>query len=368
MTDGAGHVPVADRLEQALEHRTDVEGEIARGEEQRPSRRRLARTVAWLAVTGASLYLVTPALLDTLASFDDLAAIEPGWLAAMAVLQAGAIASLWWLQAIAIHTRRWHAVATSQLAGNGISKVAPGGGAVGAALQYRMLVQAGVEPSRAVSGLTAANVLTLAIVLALPVLATPALLTGPVNRDLERGAAAAVVVFVVLFALGTVVVARDAPLRWVGQAVQRVRNRLRRHAEPLRHLPSRLLTERDRLVATVGPRWKAAIAAGAGRWTLDFASLLAALAAVGADARPGLVLLAFCTAQLLAQIPFTPGGIGFVEAGLAATLGLAGVSTGDALLATLAYRLFTYWLALPLGLAGAVVHRRRYAVRHAVAG
>jgi uncharacterized membrane protein YbhN (UPF0104 family) len=39
---------------------------------------------------------------------------------------------------------------------------------------------------------------------------------------------------------------------------------------------------------------------------------------------------------------------------------LAGVSASDAVLATFAYRLFTYWLPLPLGLVGGILHRRRY--------
>jgi hypothetical protein len=46
---------LGDRLEGALDHRTDVEGEIARGEGARPTRRRLVRTVAWLALTAVSL-------------------------------------------------------------------------------------------------------------------------------------------------------------------------------------------------------------------------------------------------------------------------------------------------------------------------
>ena len=62
------------------------------------------------------------------------------------------------------------------------------------------------------------------------------------------------------------------------------------------------------------------------------------------------MLLAFCAAQVLAQIPLTPGGLGFVEAGLSATLTLAGVPAGTAVVATFAYRLFAYWLQLPLGL------------------
>ena len=42
----------------------------------------------------------------------------------------------------------------------------------------------------------------------------------------------------------------------------------------------------------------------------------------------------------------------FVEACLTAMLVLAGVSAGDAVLATFAYRLFQYWLPLPFGLLG----------------
>jgi uncharacterized membrane protein YbhN (UPF0104 family) len=49
-----------------------------------------------------------------------------------------------------------------------------------------------------------------------------------------------------------------------------------------------------------------------------------------------------------------------VEAGLTAMLKLAGVPAGAAVLATFAYRLFSYWLPLPLGAVGWVVHRRRY--------
>jgi uncharacterized protein (TIRG00374 family) len=125
----------------------------------------------------------------------------------------------------------------------------------------------------------------------------------------------------------------------------------------LRHLPSRLVGERDRIVDTLGPRWKRALAAALGRWAFDFGCLLAALRALDALPRAGLVLLAFCAAQVLAQIPLTPGGLGFVEAGLTAMLTLAGVPAGTAVVATFAYRLFAYWLQLPLGLVGLGLQR-----------
>jgi hypothetical protein len=318
----------------------------------------LRRAVFWLLVTGVSLYLVAPSVLEVAGSWDDLDQLAPWWFAVMAALQAGALASLWELQRVALHVRAWRPVIASQLAGSALAKVAPGGGAMGAALQYKMLVQSGVARARAVAGLTAANLLTLAAVLALPVLAIPAIVRGVVPRSLLEATIAGLISFCVLFALGAVLLTRDGALEWVGRVVQRVRNRLRRRSPPLTGLPRRLVHERDRILATVGARWKAALAATLGRWAFDYATLLAALAAVGSTPRPTVVLLAFCAAQLLVQVPFTPGGLGFVEAGLTATLALAGVPAGDAVLATFAYRLFSYWLPLPLGFLGAALHRR----------
>ena len=353
-------IRVADRLERAIEERAHVEEEIARGEQQQPARHTLRRTVFWLAVTGVSLYLVAPSVIEVAGSWESLGQVAPWWFAVMAALQAASLISLWELQRLAIRVGEWRPVIASQLAGNALAKVAPGGGAIGAALQYRMLVQAGIGRPRAVAGLTAANLLVFAVVLALPVLAVPAIVRGVVPRTLTEATLAGLGVFGLLFAVSALLLARDGALAWVGRTVQRVRNRLRRGSPPLTQLPQRLLRERNRILATLGPRWKRAVAATVGRWAFDYATLLAALAAVGSTPRWSLVLLAFCAAQLLAQIPVTPGGLGFVEAGLTATLALAGVGAGDAVLATFAYRLFTYWLPLPLGLVGAALHRRRY--------
>jgi hypothetical protein len=353
---------VGDRVERAIEDHADVEQVIERGEAERTPRRRLVRNAVWLGITAISLYLVFPSLLDTLSSWRDLNRFGAAWLAAMAGLQLAALACLWGLQRVALRAQQWYPVVTSQLAGNALSKIAPGGGAVGAALQYRMLAAAGLRRAGIVSGLTAVNLLVFAAVLALPVLALPAIIRGAVDKGLVQATFVGAIVFVAMFAAGVVCVVWDGPLRWVGRIVQRVRNRLRRHSEPLTGLPKRLLRERDRILETFGPKWKRALAATIGRWAFDYATLVAALAAVGSHPRPALVLLSFCAAQLLSQIPVTPGGLGFVEAGLTATLKLAGVSAGAAVLATFAYRLFSYWMPLPLGALGFLAHRRRYGV------
>jgi hypothetical protein len=360
--DARGRESFGDRFERGLEQRIDIEDELTREQEEvAGGGRSLRSTLFWLAVTGVSLYLVAPSLIDVLGSAEDLDRIDWIWFPVMFLLQTGSLACLWALQRMALHGASWPDVIESQLAGNALSKIAPAGGAVGGALQYRMLVDAGQERGRAVAGITAVNLLTFAVVLALPVLALPSFVRGSVDRNLIEATVIGVGVFALLLAAGVALLAYDKPIRWVGRAVQSARNRMRRGCPPLETLPQRLTRERDKLLATLGPSWKQALLATVGRWAFDYATLLAALAAVGASPSPALVLLAFSAAQVLAQVPVTPGGLGFVEAGLTATLALAGVGAGQAVLATLAYRLFAYWLQLPVGLLGFALHKRRLA-------
>ena len=167
----------ADRLEESIESRTN-EREVERAAETEPDSRKLHRTAFWLAITGVSLYLVAPGLLDLLSSWRQLTSIDVLWFPLLLVLMGASLACLWWLQKLALPSAPVSGVVDSQLAGNALSKIAPGGGAVGAGLQYKMLVERGVERGRAVTAITAVNLLTFGVILALPVLALPALLTG----------------------------------------------------------------------------------------------------------------------------------------------------------------------------------------------
>jgi uncharacterized membrane protein YbhN (UPF0104 family) len=53
-----------------------------------------------------------------------------------------------------------------------------------------------------------------------------------------------------------------------------------------------------------------------------------------------------------------------VEAGMTGALALIGVPAGAAAVATLAYRLVSYWLPLPVGGIAYLVHRRRVRAGH----
>ncbi len=223
-----------------------------------------------------------------------------------------------------------------------------------------MLVQAGVAPAEVGIGLTAGALLLLGALAGLPLLALPAVLLGRHIPDgLLQAGAIGLAVFVVLFVIGALLFANDGVLRAIGRGLRAADRKLRRRHAPGDELPERLLYERDLLRRSLGRARARAVASAAGRWIFDFLSLYAALLAVGARPSLSVALLAYCAAQLLGQIPLTPGGLGVVEAG-PGTLALAAVPAGPAALATLTYRLASYWLPLPIGLFVWIVHHRRY--------
>jgi uncharacterized protein (TIRG00374 family) len=321
----------------------------------------LAKRGLLLAVTGVSLYLLAPALLEVFGAYDRLDDFNPLWWIAMVLLQVGSYACMWEVQRISMRAERVGPVATSQLASNAFGRVVPGGVAAAGAMQYAMLTRSGVPAARAASGMTASSVLVFGILLALPLGALPAVLFGsPVNPGLGRAGLIGGVAFVVLFAAGAAAILWDRPLYLIGRAAQSLRNRIRLRHPPLTGLPERLLRERNSVTMVLGQRWWQALLLAVGRWVLDYATLLAALTAIQADPRPATVLLAFCAAQFLGTLPLTPGGLGFVEAGLTGTLALAGVPAGAAVVATLAYRLVSFWLPIPAGGVAAILHRRHY--------
>jgi uncharacterized protein (TIRG00374 family) len=321
----------------------------------------LTRRGLLLAVTAVSLYLLAPALIGVFGAFDELDEISPLWFVAMVALQVGSFACTWGILRLALRTHRWKPVILSQLAANSLARIVPGGPATVGAVQYSMLVRAGIPSAAAASGITASALVVFATLLALPLLAVPAVITGvAVDPKLTRAALAGAIVFVLMVVVGAACVIWDRPLELIGRAAQSLRNRLLTKREPLTSLPERLLHERDIVVGVLGRQWWEALLLAAGRWVLDYLTLIAALYALGTTPRASLVLLAFCTASLLGNLPLTPGGLGFVEAGLTGTLALAGVGAGAAVVATLAYRLVSFWLPIPAGAVAAVLHRHRY--------
>jgi uncharacterized membrane protein YbhN (UPF0104 family) len=199
------------------------------------------------------------------------------------------------------------------------------------------------------------------VLLALPILTIPAVIVRPPPASqLRPGLVLSLVVAVALILLGLALLHWDGLVTAVGLGAGAVVHVVRRRVSPTR-VAEVLLAERDQVAAAFDGRWLRALAAAAGNRMLDYATLVAALYAVGANVRPSLVLLAYVVSLALGMIPITPGGLGFVETGLTTLLVLAGASTDQAVVGTLLYRLASFWLPIPLGALAAggwQAHRR----------
>jgi uncharacterized protein (TIRG00374 family) len=302
-----------------------------------------------LAVTAVSLYIVAPSLLTVFHAWPQLGRVQPWWFVIVVLLESASFFCLWLLLRIALRTRSWFGIASSQLASNAASRVVPGGAASGSVVQASMLIGSGYPAATVGAALAAAGLLTTGMLLALPVLALPALATGvKLARQLELGLMVSLIVAVLLVAMGFAVLKWDRVVNAVARTLGFLAAKLLRRTDATT-IAARIVAERDQVAAAFSGRWFWALASAAGNRMFDYATLVAALVAVGAHVRPSLVLVAYVGAVALGLVPITPGGLGFVETGLTSLLVLAGVPTDQALAGTLLYRLASYWLPIPLG-------------------
>ena len=356
----------------AIDRRERPEPEpISVGAEQREDRpfpwKVVVKRAVLIGLAGLVIYLVFPEVTNVLSSWPRLSTLEPAWFAVAVGAEIAHFICTFALQRMALRAKEWFPVVTSQLAGNSISLIMPGGAAAGAAVQFRMLVASGTSTSETVGGLTAFSLLGVGGLFALPVFALPVILLGsPIDRSLYNAAILGSIGFVLFAGFSATVLATNAPLRWAGRFIQWVRNGVLRRRPPLTGLDRTLLRERDHIRTALGKQWWQAVLLSAGRLGLDYLCLLAAVRATGSDPRPSLILVTYAVAGIIGLIPITPGGLGIVEASLTGLLVLAGTSSGNAFLATLTYRLASYWLPLAAGPIAYGAFRYRYRNRGSI--
>ncbi|XVV16800.1 lysylphosphatidylglycerol synthase transmembrane domain-containing protein [Actinoplanes sp. CA-131856] len=121
--------------------------------------------------------------------------------------------------------------------------------------------------------------------------------------------------------------------RWLGRAVAQSR---------------RMVGE----AKAVRPRhWLVALGYAALNWTLDLACLVAVAQACDFPLSTLQLTSVYMAVQIVRQIPITPGGIGLIEASLLAGFLAAGAPEAAAAAVVLGYRIVSFWLLLPIGLA-----------------
>ena len=323
-----------------------------------PDTRSVLRRAVAVIIAGVALYAVAPTLTAVVASWPRLSTLAPAWMLVALGAEAASIACSVGLLRLALRGGRWRDVAAALLSGTAVTNTVPGGDVVGAGVQFRVLERTGISTADAAGGLAVASLLDVAGHFLLPVFALPALGSARVSGDLTDAALLGLAGFSVIALLGWLTLATDGPLRLVGRVGEWVTARVRRRSSP--GLAERLLAQRDLVRADLGRHWwRAALLVG-GHIGFDFASLLAALHATGAHPDAAAIMVVYAAGAVIALVPVTPGGLGVVEAGLTSFLVIAGVPASRAVLATLAYRIGSYWLPIVSGAIAYLDVRRRF--------
>ncbi|MGI9022868.1 MAG: lysylphosphatidylglycerol synthase transmembrane domain-containing protein [Acidimicrobiales bacterium] len=314
--------------------------------------RRIRRVVMFLLFLLVVDILVLPQLAGTREALRLLGQIEPAWVVAGIVLEGAAIVAYAQLTRSLLprHTRpSLGTVLRIDLSTLGVSHVVPGGSAVGAGLGFELLVRSGVSGPNAAFALAAQSIgsavvlnvlLWLGLIVSIPASGfSPLYTTAAVVGSLLLAFFATAVVSLTFGEERTVRVLRAAtrPLPFVhGDAVHRLVHQL---AARLRYLG------RDPHLLARAVGWAVA------NWLLDLASLGVFLAAFGHAVRVDELLVAFGLANVLGAIPITPGGLGIIEGVLIPTLVGFGTPRGVALLGVASWRLFNFWVPIPVGAA-----------------
>ena len=307
-------------------------------------------TLKLIAFSAVIYYFVIPLIPDFQDALDEVQRVEPSLLAIGLLLEMCALYCYAPLMKAALGDAG-HGVSRGrlfriQMSTRALSSIVPGGSAASSALGYRLLTLSGVSGpdagfALATVGLGSAVVLNLILWLALLV----SIPIRGVNAIYGSAALAGVIVMVIAAALVWGLMdgqgRSERAIRWLARKMRLNDDKaaliLGRVAERLEQLISdRHLLGRVAFWATLN-------------WLLDAASLWVFLRAFGVTMDADALLISFGIANVLAAIPITPGGLGYVDASYVTMLTGFGAPARLATLGVAAYRFAQFFFPILLG-------------------
>jgi uncharacterized protein (TIRG00374 family) len=244
-------------------------------------------------------------------------------------------------------------------ASNSISVSIPvAGSPMSAAFSFRSFARRGADRNLAGWALAMSGVIsTIAFAL---IVAVGAMVSGHALAAVLGALAASATVVPVL---GCVLAARND---WVRVQLEAVGARILRLAQRAIHRPQGDPQEliNNAITRVLGLRlsgrgWAFVFWLAAMNWVADIACLALALVAVGSPVPWSALILVWSVGVGAGSFGLTPGGLGLVEAALAAALVAAGVHSPQAVAAVLLYRLISFWLVDAVGWTLYAMTRKR---------
>src|SRR4051812_39066931 len=301
----------------------------------RVSARQVIVLVVASAVMVAGLVVIAPALADLPDVWTKLGDGHLGWLALALVLETlSFVGHAILFRAVSVEgggTRVGLRASTEiTLAGHAATRLFASAGAGGIALTAWALKKSGMEARDVAARMTTFMVLLYSVYMGSLLFGGVGLYTGII----PGGGSFAMTMVPAIF--GAVVIAIVAAAQLVKPGEGRIRRVLAPVGDGVR--------DARRLVRNGNPGLLGAVM----WWAFDIATLWACFEAFGAAPAVGVLVVGYFVGMLANTLPL-PGGVGGVDGGMIGAFVAFGVDPGAAIVAVLAYRVFSFWLPIVPG-------------------
>lgn len=308
----------------------------------------LLQLLIGLVVVAVAYLVVLPMFGDYREVWPTLSSISASGLALLAVFGTMNLIAPATSQSAALPGLGLRRAVTSDWATSALTNTVPGGSALAIALTWTMYRSWSLDRVDIGRAVVVTGIWDSVVKLGTPAIALAWLAT---QRPIDRLLVQAAVIGLGLLAIAVVLIAVALGSGTATSAIGRLLDRMPFGREDWAERASRLRADTVTLLRARGPALTV--------WTLVghlnlFVLLLVCLRAVGvpsSDLTAAAILAAFAFGRLVTAVPLTPGGMGVMEVGLAASLGLSGTAEDASILtAVLLFRFLSFAVPIPLGL------------------
>jgi len=334
------------------------------GRARRLTTGKLVRFGLSAALVGAIFFYVLPQIADfseVWAAISNMTWIE---VVTLGLLAAWNLMTYWFVMTAATPGLRIPQAMVVTEASTAVSNTVPAGSAIAVGITYLMLGSWGFSKSRSTLSVVVSGLWNNFAKLGLPVLALALLaLQGEASASRVTAGLVGIGALVAAAAVFALMLRSEEFARKAGNVAARFVSKLRRIVGkgPATGWDDATSKFRARTITLVEKAWLRLTLATVVSHLSLFAVLLVTLRNVGvANDKVSWIeaLAVFAFVRLLTAIPLTPGGLGIVELGLITGLTTAGGDKPDVVAAVLVFRILTYVLPIPFGLATYVFWRR----------
>jgi uncharacterized protein (TIRG00374 family) len=365
----------ADPVEPAVDEQYHYDEPVTEEVESRMlfDRRRLITYVLIVAVILVALYFVLPELTGLEDSLRKIEDADPVWITIALGFNLLSFAAYIALFRGILGGRRvsqqfqeridWRTSYQITLAGLAATRLFSAGGAGGIALTYWALWRAGVEACQAAGRMVAFLVLLYTVYLLTLVICGIFLRVGlfpgpsPVSMTIVPAGIAGVALIILLLLSLVPGDLERIVARWA-QGHRRVRL-----ARRIASIPATIAAgTREALTILRHPSSGALALVGAvGFWAANIGVLWACFHAFGETVPKAVLVQGFFVGMTANLLPFFPGGVGSVDAGMIAAFLAFGEPSSTVFVSVLAYRVIAFWLPIPPGILASLQLRRTVA-------